>query len=712
MDAISDVNQAIGEWRAGRIEAARRLALSIDASSAPAVVLAPLTELLRQLGALAAAEAVGRLAVARETSAAAWNNLGLVLQHTQGEDAARAAFAQALRQDPEYARARYNLARLLLQGGALEAAESQLQRVLARHPAYHAARVALALVYRHRAQDEQAAACLRTVLARDPGHRGARVQWASLRARQRAGWVEAEALLQQVLSEQPRDAQAWHALGQLRERQRRPAEALAAYDAGLAVQPAHAGLLADRENTRRELCAWPDWPHAIARLRRASRQALAAGRPALLTPMNSCRFPVPPALQRAIAERHAQGIAEACARLLRPARVPPPAPPPLRVGWLSHEFQYNVVGRLLATLLPAFDRSRIQVIGLAYNADTGEPFGQRLAGECDEFIDLSALTNVEAAARVAAARLHLLIDVNPYLEGGRPGIAALRPAPLQVSYLSPITSGAPWIDYFLTDPVASPSGAAAHFSEALAYLPPSYLPSPEAAAIAPTPPSRAQLGLPDGARVLGSFNRQDKILPATFHLWLDLLRRYPDTVLWLSANPVEARTHLRASAEAQGIDPARLIFAEHEADMGRHLARLQHIDLFLDTFPHTAHVTAMDVLWAGAPLLTRAGASFASRVSASLLSALGLPELITHSAAEYAQQARVLLDQPQTLAALRARLRHQRDNAEIFRPEVLADRLSTLWQAMWERCAEGLPPTSLDYRDLPLAGAAGGQHSS
>jgi protein O-GlcNAc transferase len=694
-DAIEQLNQAIGELRAGREAVARRLAIGIEADKADNVVLAPLTELLRQLGETVAAESVGRLAVARAPSAAAWNNLGVALQGDWRQDEAKAAFEQALRLAPDYPRAVYNLARLLIREANFDAAEARLRRLLAQHPNYHKARVALALIYRHRDQDAQAAACLRQVLAQDPQHRDARLQWASLQMQHAASRPAAEALLRQVLAERSRDARAWRILGKLLERQRRLSEALSAYEAGLDIEPGQTDLLADRQNVERELCAWTDWPRPAARLRHASRQALAAGRSAAISPITSCRLPVPPTLQRAIAERHAQGVLAATAGLARPSLATPPSAPPLRVGWLSHEFQYNVVGRLLAALLPAFERRRVKVIGLAYNPDTGDRFRQRIVSACDEFIDVSGLSSAEAAARLAAAKLHILVDITPYLENGKPGIAALRPAPIQVSYLSPITSGAPWIDYFMTDPVASPAGAERHFSEQLVYLPPSYLPSPGAEPIAPMPP-RAQLGLPEGARVLASFNRQDKILPATFNRWLDLLRRYPDCVLWLSADPPQARANLRAWASARGVAETRLIFADHEPDMGRHLARLQHAELFLDTFPHTAHVTAIDTLWAGAPILTRAGATFASRVAASLLTALELPELITYSAQHYEQQARALLDHPATLAALRRRLAQRRETADLFRPQALAAHLTAAFERMWAQHAAGLAPTPID----------------
>lgn len=357
----------------------------------------------------------------------------------------------------------------------------------------------------------------------------------------------------------------------------------------------------------------------------------------------------------------------------------------LRVGFLSHEFGYNVVGRMLAALLPAFDPTRVHLVGLSYGRSDASIEFRRIRAACSEFYDLAAFDDAAAAQHIAGLDLDILVDINPIMSQGRPRIAAFRPAKAQVSYLCPLTSGAPWIDWFITDPIATPPSQAEHFSEALVWLPPSYLPSPGPQPLAPIP-SRAALGLPERGLILASFNRQDKLLPETFALWLQLLHEFPTSVLWIAA-PDAALSHLRRTCQDAAIDPARLIPAPYEPDMARHIARLAQADLFLDTFPHTAHVTAFDVLWAGLPLLTRTGETFASRVAASILQALELSELIAEDAADWLTRARQLLAPPTRLQALRQRLLASRHEAALWQPVIQARRLTRAFTMIREQIA-------------------------
>jgi protein O-GlcNAc transferase len=258
--------------------------------------------------------------------------------------------------------------------------------------------------------------------------------------------------------------------------------------------------------------------------------------------------------------------------------------------------------------------------------------------------------------------------------------------------------GADYIDYIVADRVVIPDHHRQHFSECVVHLPDTFMASDGRRAIADRTPARAELGLPEHAFVFCSFNNTYKITPAMFAVWMRLLRDTPESVLWLlSTNPC-AETNLRRAAESKGIAGARLIFAPH-AKVNEHLARHRQADLFLDTLPCNAHTTASDALWAGLPVLTCTGSSFAGRVAASLLTALGLEELITDSLAEYENTARRLASERNRLAAIREKLARNRTAAPLFDTDRYRKHIETAYQTMWERAQRGEPPA--DFAVVP-----------
>jgi predicted O-linked N-acetylglucosamine transferase (SPINDLY family) len=300
------------------------------------------------------------------------------------------------------------------------------------------------------------------------------------------------------------------------------------------------------------------------------------------------------------------------------------------------------------------------------------------------------------AALLDEAGIDIAVDLKGYTAGARPGILAWRAAPVQVSYLGyPGTLGAPYVDYVIADRWVAPVEHEAGFTECVVRLPHSYQVNDRRRAIAARAPSRSDLGLPEHGFVFACFNNNYKITPEVFAVWMRLLQAVPDSVLWLYQASDTAAHHLRAHAQAHGVQAQRLIFAPRLPGP-EHLARLARADLFLDTLPVNAHTTASDALWAGLPVLTCAGGAFAARVAASLLSAVGLPELITTSLADYEALARKLALEPQTLQALRTRLAGDRSRLPLFDTPRYCSHLERAYQAMHERVREGLPPQGFD----------------
>ncbi len=372
----------------------------------------------------------------------------------------------------------------------------------------------------------------------------------------------------------------------------------------------------------------------------------------------------------------------------------PATSPRIRLGYLSNDFHQHATALLMVEMLEAHDRSRFELHAYSYGADDGLGMRQRLQASFHQFHDISALSDVQAARAIHADGIHILIDLKGYTAGSRTALLTYRPAPVQVSFLGyPGTLGGDFCDYLVSDRFVTPASAAADYSEALACLPHSYQPHGQALALA-EPPSRAELGLPEDGVVFCCFNQAWKFSPEVFDCWCELLRRSPGSVLWLLASNV-AEGNLRQEAMARGIAPQRLVFAP-DAPQAQHLARLQQADLVLDTLPYNAHTTASDALCAGVPLITCAGQTFAARVAGSLLHAVGLPELITHSLAEYTELAATLAHNAPQRAALRAKLAALRPQAALFNVPAYTLALEALFEAMWQRRCAGLAPAALD----------------
>ena len=315
------------------------------------------------------------------------------------------------------------------------------------------------------------------------------------------------------------------------------------------------------------------------------------------------------------------------------------------MGYLSNDFRNHAVAHLTRGMFGCHDREQFEVWAYSYGPDDGSDYRRDIAQGCDQFVDLAALSASESARRIAADQIDILVDLMGHSGHARVEISALRPAPIQVNFLGfPGTMGAAFMDYFVTDPVATPERLRSSFGEQLVYLPHSYQVNDRQRAAVVDLFSREALGLPRSGFVFCCFNNNYKITPYTFDGWMRILQQAQGSVLLLYAENDWVSTNLKKEAAARGINPERLIFGK-PLPLHEYLARYRVADLFLDTLPYNAHTTASDALWAGLPVLTCMGASFAGRVAASLLQAIDLPELITTTPAQYEALAIAL---PQT----------------------------------------------------------------
>jgi predicted O-linked N-acetylglucosamine transferase (SPINDLY family) len=370
----------------------------------------------------------------------------------------------------------------------------------------------------------------------------------------------------------------------------------------------------------------------------------------------------------------------------------------IRLGYFSADFHAHATGHLIAGLIEQHQRDDFEVLLFSYGPRTADPMQARLSAAGDHFIDLADLSDQQGVQLARERGLDIAIDLKGHTQHNRLGLFALGVAPLQLHYLGyPGSLGATFMDYFIADQRVVPPDSVHHFSEKLIWLPDCYQVNDDQRVRPQSCPSRAELGLPASGFVYCCFNNNYKITPEMFALWMRVLLRVPDSVLWLLEDHAEIAPALRQSALQHGVAADRLVFAPVLAQT-EHLARIAAADLFLDTLPFNAHTNASDALWMGCPVLTCSAESMASRVAASLLQSVDLCELVTTSPAEYEMLATSLPAQPEQMRKFRLHLLRQRDVAPLFQTGRFTRQLELAYRHIHDRRLAGLPPEHLLFR--------------
>ncbi len=372
----------------------------------------------------------------------------------------------------------------------------------------------------------------------------------------------------------------------------------------------------------------------------------------------------------------------------------------IRIGYLSSDFHDHPVGYLVPELFESHDRQRFQVFGYSLGVDLTGAIHERIVNSLDGYRDLNSLSIRQAAQAIANDKIDILIDLQAYTSRSRPAILEQRPAPIQINYLGfPGTMGADFIDYILVDDYVVPSSQQTYFQERLIHLPRSFMVHDSQRRIDQTPQYRADYGLPEKATIFAAFSRSFKITQAMFDCWLRILKALPNSVLWLKSWNKTGEQRLRQRAESMGVAASRLVFAE-TVPMPTHLARHRLADLYLDTFPYNQHSAAADALRVGLPLLTLQGETFASRVAASFLSKLGLPELIADSIDEYQGQAVHLAQNLDELQSLRQRLQASLQTTDLFDGRLFAKKVENAYRLIWHNYHLGHQPRPIRADEL------------
>lgn len=467
---------------------------------------------------------------------------------------------------------------------------------------------------------------------------------------------------QWVVDHSPRDdaskpmvLMALNNIGRVCESQKKLDRALDALTRSLELEPNQPDVLHHWVFLRQKQCAWPVYATMPGVSEPAMRDATSA-----LAMLSVSDDPVAQlsAAQRYVDHKLLKGLPALAVKTGYGHKR-------IRIGYCSSDFCLHPVSLLTVQLLELHDRDRFEVFGYCWSPEDGSDMRRRMIAAMDHHVPIHHLGDEAAAQLVRSHEIDILVDLQGQTSGARANLLGFRPAPIQITYLGlPATTGLPSIDYVIADKFLIPPEVAANYSETPLYMPHVYQVS-DRLRVSAAAPTRASCGLPDEGFVFCSFNNSFKYTPEVFAAWLRVVEKVPGSVLWLLADNPWAESNLRLTASQAGIDPARLVFAGRVSPEN-YLARYLIADLFLDTFPFNAGTTANDCLWMGCPLLTLTGRSFASRMAGALLTAAGLPELVTYALADYESKAVQLAQEPERLQDMREILRQVREVGPLF----------------------------------------------
>ena len=611
-------------------------------------------------------------------------NRGLALQELERSDEALASYDQAIRLNPDYPAAYFNRGNALQDLERLNEALASYEQAIKLEPDYPAAHFNRGNVLDELMRRDEALASYEQAIKLEPDFADAyNNRGLALKGLRRLD--EALASYEQAIKHKPGFADAYVNHGNALQQLKRMEEALTSYEQAMKLKPDIDFLRGNLLHTKMQICDWSNAEDQVMDVAdRIQREEKATAPFAFLA--RSSSLP----LQRKAAEiwvKSKYPLNLALGSIRKRARHGK-----IRIGYFSADFRNHPVSLLTVELFETHDRTKFDVFAFSTGPDTKDEIRSRLKSAFDKFIDVGNKADRDVAEQARALEIDIAIDLGGHTQDSRTGIFAMRAAPLQVNFLGyPGTMGAAYMDYLVADNTIIPEWRRRHYSEKIAYLP-SYQPNDSKRAIAEKAFNRQEFGLPHTGFVFCCFNNHYKITPGVFDVWMRILRQVDASVLWLSEGHDSAMRNLKKEAALRGIAAERLIFAKRMPLPEEHLARHRLADLFIDTLPYNAHTTASDALWAGLPVLTCTADTFASRVAASLLNAINLPELVTSTQTEYEALAVALATHPERLRQIRQELGRNRLTTPLFDTRLFTKHLEDAYTQMYERHQADLPP--------------------
>jgi predicted O-linked N-acetylglucosamine transferase (SPINDLY family) len=505
-------------------------------------------------------------------------------------------------------------------------------------------------------------------------------------------YEEALAAYDRALALKPDLAEAWLGRGHMLNRQKRYGEAVTAYAEAEKLKPHGNFIKGILLHQKMACCDWADLAAKVDDIAHDIDSGLPAAHPfgwqGLATSERSLQLCAQiynaqkyPAVERSKSERYDRKKDDG---------------DKIRIGYLSGEFREQATSHLIVGMLEHHDKAKFEVFGFDSGWDDESPVRKRISKVLDQIIPIRNISDASAFDEIRRTKIDILVNLNGYFGEERTGVFARKPAPIQVNFLGfPGTLGANYIDYIIADRCVIPHDNRKFYNEKVVYLPNTYQANDDKRPIGETHLTRLECGLPPHGFVFCCFNNNYKITPSVFDSWAAILGNVRDSVLWLLADNSLAVANLRKEAQGRGIDPQRLVFAER-IPLAEHLARHRLADLFLDTLPYNAHTTASDALWAGLPVLTQIGPTFAGRVAASLLNAIGLPELIARSREQYESIAIELAQNRERLESIKEKLARHRLTTPLFNTRLFTRHIEAAYEAMYRRYHRGLPPDHIE----------------
>ena len=627
----------------------------------------------------------------------AYYNLAIILQQQEHHDRAIDCLNQCLQINPQWAEAYNNLGHCFKLKGLRDQAFSHYQRAVQLKPELSAAHNNLGNMFKDQGCHAEAIACYQRALQYDP-------EYAEAYLNLGVTWAESDLLAEAVGCFQkatlinPKFAEAHNFMGIALADMAQTSDAIRCFQKAIDINPAYMEAYSYLLYQLQSVCDWPELDNYAQILDQALCQA--AHREADVVE--------PPFIHMA---RHSDPLQQLhnakawCRKILQPFQnldlgfafvSRRQKTGRLIIGYLSGDFHDHATAHLMRSCIDLHDRNTFQINCYSYGPEDHSTYREQIVRHSDQFVDIRRLSHTDAARRIYTDEVDILVDLKGHTKGARLGILACRPAPIQIHYLGyPGTTGADFIDYLITDKIVTPHEHASFFSEKLVFLPYSYQVNDHQQKIAPRAWTRKEQGLPEKDFVFSSFNLPYKINLVMYDCWMRILRQVPASVLWLFAADPTTINNLEREAGSRGVDPRRLVFAE-KMPKADHLARLRLADLTLDTRIVNGHTTTSDSLWAGVPVLTQLGDHFASRVSASLLNAIGLPELITANLDAYEHMAVRLATQPDALQMIKTKLLQNRLTTPLFDTSMFVGHLESAYQEMWRIFKDGQPPQQFE----------------
>jgi len=517
---------------------------------------------------------------------------------------------------------------------------------------------------------------------------------------------EAVACFQKAIRLKPNYPEAYNNLGNAFKDQSRLDESVSAYKKALELRPDYTKAYSYLVRQLQQTCAWSEIEELSPRLDELTKHELEQGKKTSESPFMNLTRCTDLARNLAVAKSWADDAAKPMRNLdirfsFEERRRKAASGQKIRVGYLSCDFRNHAVSHLMLGLFGLHCRDKFEVFCYSYGKDDGSEYRKRIQRDSDKFVDIESLCHADAAQRIYDDGVDILVELAGHTKGGKLGICALRPAPVQAIYLGyPGTSGADFFDYIITDSIVTPEDHAPYYTENFVCMPHCFQINDRKQPISDKTWKPSDFGLPEDAFVFCSFNHGYKIEPVMFDVWMRILRQVPKGILWLPKKSDTGVRNLRLEAEARGVAPERLFFVDRLPTKAEYLARLRLADLMLDTRVYNGHTTTSDALWAGVPLITLQGNHYASRVASSVLTAVGLPELVTYQLEDYEKLAVRLAKHADELRAVRGKLTQNRLTQPLFDTSRFTKDLETAYKEMWRISLAGEPPRRIEVGTL------------